>query len=202
MREARRVKIHAESVDPGPGDPIAEMVRCDGVAVNPPGAELSITGVKVHAMCAGNQCQRFLQIGAEFVRRAGLAGMIACDRKATAERLARVFKSAHIVALPALERDGNDGELFQRSVRVHAGLGVAFPGQIEGGLNVFCAVQGSVKSWGQENSNLEGRVNEIELISGTAPMIRPGCIDLKAGFTGEFVSSGTYLEKNLAFLLP
>ena len=56
-------------------------------------------------MPAGDQRQRLFEVGAQFVRRAGLAGVVAGDREPAAEFVARVFESADVVALPAMQGD-------------------------------------------------------------------------------------------------
>src|ERR1700722_6289308 len=103
MREARRVEIQAEFIDFGPRDPVFEMIRRDGVAINFATAKLAVKGMQIHPMGPGNKREGMLQIGAKFVRRRGFAGIIARDGDAAAEPPARVFKPADIVALPALE---------------------------------------------------------------------------------------------------
>ena len=98
-----------------------EMFRRDGVAVNFFAAELAVDGVQVQAMLSRDErIINFFQIGAQFVRRARFAGMISGLAVHASERAAAGFEAAHVVALPAMERDGNGRENFQRVINVHA----------------------------------------------------------------------------------
>jgi hypothetical protein len=58
--------------------------------------------VQVQPVPAGDQAVSLVQVGAQLVGGSGLARVIAGGGDAAAERLAAVFKSSHIVALPAL----------------------------------------------------------------------------------------------------
>jgi hypothetical protein len=107
MREAGGVEIQADADFLGPVNPVLEMLRLDFVAVHFLAAELAVERVQVEAVLAGNERQRLLGVGAQFVRRAGLAGIIAGGDEAAAERAAEIFKAAHVVALPAMEGDGD-----------------------------------------------------------------------------------------------
>ena len=107
MRKAGGIEIQAESILLRPRNPVREMFRRDFVAVDFFAVELAVKGVQVQAMFAGDQRKGFLQIGAKFFRRARFAGIIAGGDQSAAERAAEIFKSADIVALPAVERNGN-----------------------------------------------------------------------------------------------
>ena len=109
-----------------------QFVKCFGVnfvAIHFLAAKFAIKRVEIQAMFAGNQRIGFFQIGAQFIRRARLARIIAGGDESAAERAAEIFKAAHIVALPAVQRDGDLREGFQRVVNVHAEGGVTFLGQ-------------------------------------------------------------------------
>ncbi len=103
MREAGGIEVQAEAIGFRPADPIQEVLGFDFVAVHAFAAELAINRVHVHAMFAGNQRKGLFDVGAQFVRRARLAGVIARYGKAAPERVAEVFETADVIALPAME---------------------------------------------------------------------------------------------------
>jgi len=82
-------------------------------------------------MAARKQGKRLFQVGAQFLGSAGLAGMISGDGQTTAEFSAGLFKSADIIALPAVERNGNPGELAEGAPDVHTQFIVPFLRQRE-----------------------------------------------------------------------
>ena len=53
------------------------MVRLDLIAIHPFATELTVEGMQVQAMFARDDGERLLEIGPQFIRRAGLAGIIA-----------------------------------------------------------------------------------------------------------------------------
>ena len=83
------------------------MLRLNRVAVNFFTAKFAVERVQIQTMFSRNQRQRFVEVGAKFFRRAGLAGIISRDREAVAKCATGIFKTAHVVALPAVQRDGN-----------------------------------------------------------------------------------------------
>ena len=93
VREAGRVEIEADAVAFGPVDPVREMFGLDVVAIDVLAAELAVAGVQIEAMRAGDERERLLEVGAQFVRRARLAGIIAGDREAAAEAACRTSRS-------------------------------------------------------------------------------------------------------------
>ena len=103
--EIGRVEVHADPPGLRPVDPVLEVLGLERVALDLPAAGLGIAGVEVQAMRAGQERQRLVQIGSELVGRAGLAGIMAGDRQAAPELLARILEAADVVALPAMERD-------------------------------------------------------------------------------------------------
>ena len=100
----------------------------DLVAVHLFAAEFGVAGVQVEAVSAGNEGKGLLQIGAQLVRRAGLAGIIAGGDQPAAQRRAEIFKPADVIALPAMEGNGNARQRLQGVVNVHADGGITFPG--------------------------------------------------------------------------
>ncbi len=112
------------------------MLRGKLIAVHALATGFGVKGVQVHSVFAGNQKKGLLQISPQLVRCSRLAWIIAGDRQAAAEFSAGVLESAHVISLPAMERDGDSGELFQCLVGVHALLGVAFLRQREGPFDV------------------------------------------------------------------
>ncbi len=116
--EAGGVEIHAHAVGFRPVDPAFEVFGLDLVAVHLFAAELAVERVEVEAVFAGDERERRVEVRAEFIGRAGLAGVVAGHRDAAAEAFAGVFEAADVIALPAVERDRDAGE------RGHCGFGI------------------------------------------------------------------------------
>ena len=93
----------------------------------PLAAGLGVAGVQVQAVRAGDQRQGLVQVGPQLVGRAGLARIIAGDRQAAAQFLARVLESAHVVALPAVQRNGDTRQTLHSPIHVHAPVGILLP---------------------------------------------------------------------------
>ena len=127
--EAGGVEIHAHAVGFRPVDPTLEMLGLDFVAIDFFAAELAVEGVEVQAVLAGNEGERLVEVGAEFVRGAGLAGVVAGHRDAAAEAFAGVFEAADVVALPAVEGDRDSGEFRHGGLGIDAEFGVAGLGE-------------------------------------------------------------------------
>ena len=68
--------------------------------------------------------------------------MVARDGDPAAKRPAEVLEPAYIVALPAVQGDGNFRERFERAAHVHAERSVAFTGETEGGCGGLGARHG------------------------------------------------------------
>lgn len=126
VREAGGVEVQAEALRFRPGNPVLEVVDFDGVAVDLFAAEFAVAGVQVQAVFAGNEGERHFQIGSEFFGGAGFAGVISGNGDAAAEGLGGVFEAGDVVALPAVEGDGDGGELAEGGFGIDAEGGVAF----------------------------------------------------------------------------
>jgi hypothetical protein len=85
MGEISGIEIEADLAGFGPVDPGLEMSGFELIAIDFRGGGLGIRGVKIEAMAARNQRERFIRIGAQFIGRAGLAGIVARDREPAAE---------------------------------------------------------------------------------------------------------------------
>ena len=109
------------------------------VALDLLAAGLGVAGVEVQAVRAGDQREGLVEVGAQFVGRAGLAGIVARDRQAAADRLAGVLEAADVVALPAVERDGDARQPRQGELGVHAERRVAIAGVYVGSLDLGLA---------------------------------------------------------------
>ena len=133
MREVGRVEIHAEPARLRPVHPALELRDGVGVAIHLPTREFRIAGVEIEPVAAGQQRKRLIQIGAEFIGRAGFAGIVACDGEPAAWFAARIFKTSHIVALPAVEGNGCGGERGERGLGIDTESGVGFAGEGIGG---------------------------------------------------------------------
>ena len=104
MREASRIEVEAEAVRFRPVDPVHEVVDFDFVSVHALAAELAINRMQVHTMFAGDKRKGLFDVGAQFIRCARLAGVVARDGKAASERAVTILEPAYVVALPAVKR--------------------------------------------------------------------------------------------------
>ena len=113
------------------------MGRFEVSPVNRFAAGFRIGGVQVQAVAAGDQRQGLVQVRAEFNRGPGFAEVVAGDGHAAAQLRAGALETADIVALPAMEGEGDSGELLEGAVGVDAQGGVAFFGQGVGALDIL-----------------------------------------------------------------
>ena len=137
MREAGRIEIQSNSERPRPFNPVLEMFRFNFVAIHLPAAKLSVASVQVEAMSAGNQRERLRRVRAEFIWCAGLPGIIPRGHNATGQRATTILEAAHVIALPAVQRNRYAGKLLEDGVGVDSEGGVAFASQFVGLLNSF-----------------------------------------------------------------
>src|SRR5262245_16334463 len=86
-------------------------------------------------MLARNQAQRLIEVRPQLVSIASLARIIARRLNAPARQPRRAFKAAHIIALPAVQRNRSALQRLHRLLHVHAQLRVLLAGQIESLLN-------------------------------------------------------------------
>src|SRR6267142_961188 len=103
MRKKRRVEIQAQPVLLRPLDPALKMLRRKFIAVHWISAGLRIKRVQVQSMLAGNERKRLVQVRAQFGWRACFARIITGDSQPTAKGACPILKSAHVIALPAVE---------------------------------------------------------------------------------------------------
>src|SRR5262245_52797600 len=98
-------------------------------------SEIAVEGVEVESMAAGDERECLIEVIAQFVGVACAAGVIAGDGESTADFVAGVFEAADIIALPALERDGDGGEAAQGAVNIDSRGGVTLHGGGERSLD-------------------------------------------------------------------
>ena len=114
MAEASRVEINAPLFSGGPIHPRRKIVHRQRVAVRYGIAVGGVTGVQIQPQWTGTERRGHFQIRAQLFRRAGLAGIITGGQTAVARAsFGALFKATHIIALPAVQRDGNLIQLTQ-----------------------------------------------------------------------------------------
>src|SRR5688500_36170 len=128
MREAGGIEVQSNAERFGPVDPSGEVLRADRVTIDASRPELAVEGVQVEAMFSRDQRQRPRRVAAQLVGRARLAGIVARRGEAATELAVRLLESADVVSLPAVERDGHEGEAADGGVGVDAEVGIALPG--------------------------------------------------------------------------
>ncbi len=135
VRKVRRVEVEADAEAFGPVDPAGEVLGSDLVAIDGLAAELTVRGVEVEAVRAGNDRERERRIGAQVVGRPRLSWIVASRGEAAAETRAELLEPLDIVALPAVQGDWHRAEARQRRVGIHPGFGVAILGNRVGAID-------------------------------------------------------------------
>ena len=131
MAEDGGVEIDAVAVRLRPRDPGLEVLVLDGIAVDPGVlvGEDGVGGVQVDALGTGHEGHGGLEIGGQLFEGAGAAGVVARGLDAAGEAPFLV-EAEHVVALPAVHRDGLGGQLLHHRLGVDAEGGVLLAGQI------------------------------------------------------------------------
>ena len=127
--EAGGVEIETQPVLFRPIDPPLEVGDLDLVAVDLLAAELAVDGVDVEAVFAGQQRVDQFKVGAQFLRVAGLAGVIAGHRQPAAEFGNGLLEAGDVVALPAMQRNRHGGESCEGGFGIDPEGGVLFASQ-------------------------------------------------------------------------
>src|SRR5271167_4652193 len=103
MRKEGWIEVQSKPQRPGPGNPMLEMLDRQGIAPDFLPSGFGVGGMEVETMFAGYQGKGFLEVAAQFLRRAGFAGVAPGDGEATAQCPPGLFEPAHIIALPAMD---------------------------------------------------------------------------------------------------
>ena len=131
MAKDSGIEIDAVTVRARPRDPRLEVLVLQDVAVDPGVlvGEDGVGGVQVDALGAGHEGHGGLEIGGQLFEGAGAAGVVARGLDAAGEAPFLV-EAEHVVALPAVHRDGLGGQLLHHRLGVDAEGGVLLAGQI------------------------------------------------------------------------
>ena len=89
-------------------------------------------------MLAGDECEGCVEVPAQLVNRTGAARVVAGGLDVAAETALRFLEARHVFALPAMERDGDRGQLAQGGFYINAEGGVGFFGKVKGGRHECC----------------------------------------------------------------
>src|SRR5690606_23749609 len=125
MGEEGLVEVQADADAPRPFDPWFEVRGLERVAFDRAAPRLGIARVEVEAVASRDQREGLLEVGPEFVGGAGAPGVAAGDGEAAARRAVAALETGDIIALPAMDRDGDAREPGERGVGVHAEREVA-----------------------------------------------------------------------------
>ena len=118
MRKERRVEIQAEFFFFGPRYPTRKVLGFDFVSIHASAPKLTIRSVQAHTMAARDERQRLFHICAQFGRGARAARIVARYSQSAAQFNRTRFKTANVVALPAMDRDGEAPQTLQRAFGV------------------------------------------------------------------------------------
>jgi len=135
MGEAGRVEIEPHAPVLAPIDPGLELGDGVAVAVESFGDRIGVGGVEVEAVGARDAREGVVEIGPEFGGCARFARVIPGGLDASAgEGGVRLFESADVVALPAVERDRCGGKRRKSRLGIDSEQGVGFTGEcVRGG---------------------------------------------------------------------
>ena len=122
------------------------MFRRNLIAIHFLAAEFAVEGMKIQAVLAGDERISLVLIGAQFIRRTGVAGL---DVVRSHQSAARAFRQnfsnpPHVIPLPAVKRDGDLRQGFKRLFNVHSQAGITFPRQ---GIRLFNIFAHRVQQW-------------------------------------------------------
>ena len=92
--------------------------------------------MQVQAVFTGQQPVNHIQVTAQFVGVARLAGIISGNGDAAGQRTGRVLEAAHIIPLPAVQADGDRFKPGEGGFRIHTQGGITFFGNDISGLNL------------------------------------------------------------------
>ena len=106
------------------------MFREYGVPFGELFAEVPVDRVEVQAVMSGDKRVRLPEVLPEFIDRARPARVVAGHLQAASGKVARSwFETDDIVSLPAVDREGDFRERFDRFFGIDVKLGVAFAGE-------------------------------------------------------------------------
>ena len=141
VREAGAVEVQFHVVGFRPVDPTLEVFRFDLIAVYLLTAEVAVDGVDVQTVITRQQAFHLFDVFAHFFDVAGFAGIVAGSLNTARKLAVRVFETGYVVRLPAVQRQGYFGDLFQYGVGIDTDFGIACFGGLVGLLD-FCVFHG------------------------------------------------------------
>ncbi len=121
----------------GPVQPCGEVLGAQLVALDALPAGLGVHRVQVQAVPAGDHAIGRVQVAAQLIARAGLAGVVAGGGDAAAKRLAAVLEAGHVVALPAVQAQRDIRQQIQRPLGIDAQQAIALLCDRVGRLDVL-----------------------------------------------------------------
>ena len=129
MGEAGGVEVDAQAVLFGKGHPRLEVFVLQLVAVHPLAlGKHGVGRMQVDALFAGDEGGGLEEVSLQLLKIAGLAGIVAGGLDAVAGLAVLLVEAGHVVALPAVDRDGLVCQALQRGLHIHA----------DGGIALFC----------------------------------------------------------------
>src|SRR5207247_4235268 len=110
---------------PGPDEPGGEVFGAEPIALDGPAAGLGVDGVQIDTMFTWQEAQSLVEISAQLLGVAGLAGIVAGGLDAATGQALVVLEAADVVALPAVQRQRDGAEDFEGAVRADAEASIA-----------------------------------------------------------------------------
>ena len=112
------------------------MFGFDLVAVYFLTSEIAVDGVDVQTVVTREQGFHLFDVLAHFVDVAGFAGIVTGSLDTAGELSVGVFETGHVVGLPAVQRQGYFGDLFEHGIGIDADFGIARFGGFVGFQNL------------------------------------------------------------------
>jgi len=106
------------------------MIHGNFIAVHFFPAKFPVERVEVQSMPARDEGERLVQVGAQFFGGSRFAGIISGGHETAAQSAGRAFKTADVIALPAVERNRDRRKFLNDLFRVHAGGFIPTAGQL------------------------------------------------------------------------
>ena len=129
MGEVAGVEVEAQFALLAPVDPVLELGGGVFVALNFLAIEIGVERVQIKPVFAGDQRKSFVEILPELNIGAGFAGVVAGRLDAAAKRPIGIFRSRHVVALPAMEGNRDGLQFLEDGFGVDAELCIGFLGE-------------------------------------------------------------------------
>jgi hypothetical protein len=113
VREERGVEVQTQAARASPIEPVREVFRQKLIALDLASAGLSVDGMQVQPVPAGDEAVGQVEVAPQLVGRASLARVIAGGLNAAARQSGGTLEAADVIPLPTVQRDGKVAQFRQ-----------------------------------------------------------------------------------------